>query len=272
MAAAAARRAAALSATQQRRRAAIKDLDDASHLHLFRPRGDGSGRLTLSARGVGAVAFLSGSAYYLLRLLLRDYLGRLPWYRLLQRKADRTKLFELYLLSIVNAGVMAGFSCWKIFRCPAGDTRGVTRMLASCLGYFAHDFWAMRYEFKNDPPMLLHHVLATVGTSLVVGRPEVHRFVPMLALTEMSTVFLSLRWLLAETGQAASRKYKAVLLLFGSTFFATRVVNLNRRLRELWNDAAIQRLHPLRWMVLALSGLNLFWFTKIIKMARRQMQ
>ena len=253
-------------------RKAIKDLDNATHLHLFTKPNE-EGRITLSTRGVVAVAGAAGLSYHLVRLLLRDLLHRYPWYRLLQKKADRTKLFELYFLSIINAAIMGGHSVRKLI---IGGHHGTTRMLASALGYFVNDFIAMRYEFKNDKPMLVHHLIAIYACSSVVRMPHLHKYVAMWGATEISSVFLGIRWLLAETGQTKTLAYKIVLFLFSGSFFATRVWNIWRpggAMRTLWNDEEVQKLHwshPLRSGAAALSMLNLFWFWKILKMARRQ--
>jgi hypothetical protein len=262
----------ALTHTQEKRRKAIKDLDEAAHLYLF-TKPDATGRITLSRRGIIAVGGITATGYYLLRLLLRDLLHRYPWYRLLQKKADRTKLFELYFLSILNAAIMGGHSVRKLI---VGGHHGTTRMLSAALGYFVHDFYAMRYEFRNDVGMLFHHLIAIYGSALCVGRPQLHKYVATWSATELSSVFLGLRWLLAETGQTSTRAYKAVLVLFGSSFFATRIWNIWRpggAMRTLWDDPDVQKLpwwHPLRGGVTALSCLNIFWFWKILKMARRQ--
>ena len=261
-----------LTRAQHKRRKAIKDLDEATNLHLFTELGANS-RITLSRRGIFAVGGITAVAYYLLRLALRDLLHRYPWYRLLQKKADRTKLFELYFLSIINASIMGGHSLRKL---AVGGTHGTTRMLSAALGYFVHDFYAMRYEFKNDKGMLLHHLIAIYGAVLCVGRPDLHKYVAMWTATEISSVFLGIRWLLAETGQTSTKRYKLVLVLFGSSFFATRIWNVWRPggvMQTLWDDEHVQKLpwwHPLRGGATALSCLNVFWFWKILNMARRQ--
>ena len=118
---------------------------------------------------------MSGFMYYLLRLVIRDRLGRYAWYKLLQSKADRSQLFESYILSIVNAAV-SGWAflhfrnnsqyvcvlCVQIICCYSGykmcwgdgSTRGATRMLATALGYFCHDMFMMRNELHNDMVIL----------------------------------------------------------------------------------------------------------------------
>jgi len=91
-----------MSASQVSRRRALLQLSESTHLQIFRRDGH---RLELTKRGIAGVALLSSAAYYLLRLVLRDRLGRYAWYKVLQAKSDRSQLFESYILSIVNASV-----------------------------------------------------------------------------------------------------------------------------------------------------------------------
>ena len=258
-----------LSSTQLARRKAIKELDDAAHTSFFQQLP--SGQLTLSRRGVFATAAVSGTAYYILRIAIRDILGRQPWYRLLQAKSDRTKLFELYILSIVNAAIMSGHSMYKLLCCEEGDTHGVTRMLSTALGYFLHDFIAMRYEFVNDKGMLLHHTLCLAMTTTVLTKDSgVKKFVPMVAVTELSSVFLGARWLLLELGLGTSSLYNGVLFSFATSFFVTRILGLQRYLYKIWDTKDLVSMHPLRWLLATLATLNVYWFYKIVLMAKKQ--
>lgn len=151
---------------------------------------------------------------------------------MLRRKADRTKLFELYILSIVNASVITAYSIYKMLVLrDSHNTRGCTRLLASALGYFCHDFVAMRREFKNDRGMLIHHILGiSLITMVMKGQENVKRFVAPVAMIELSTIFLSGMWLLRETGRSNTIAYKLCLGAFASTFFGTRIVGLNYNL------------------------------------------
>merc|ERR1712086_807446 len=135
-----------MSGSQAQRRRALLQLSEATHLGFFRRDGH---RLELTKRGIAGVATLSGFMYYLLRLVIRDRLGRYAWYKLLQSKADRSQLFESYILSIVNAAIICCYSGYKMCR-GDGSTRGATRMLATALGYFCHDMFMMRNELHND--------------------------------------------------------------------------------------------------------------------------
>ena len=41
-------------------------------------------------------------------------------------------------------------------------------------------------------------MIAIYGCGFMVGRPDLHKYVAMWTATEVSSVFLSIRWLLAE--------------------------------------------------------------------------
>jgi len=228
------------------------------------------GHLTLTRRGALWMAAASGCGYYVLRLLLRDHLGRYKWYKVLQAKSDRTRLFELYLLSIVNAVFISSYSVYKLATGSA-STQGCTRMLATALGYFVHDFFAMRHEFKNDIGMFVHHVfgIALTGTA-ISAPPSIKKYVPIFGTVELSTIFLSIMWLMRETGNTKGRGFKLNMALFAISFFATRILAMPAYLRKVWHEEGFRALGHVRYAFVGLCGLNLFWFVKILKMAKAQ--
>ena len=77
-----------LSHGQLERRRAIRSVQDAAK-GFTKPLVSEDGHLTLTNRGAVWVAIGSGLVYYVLRLILRDQLGRYDWYKLLQKKSDR---------------------------------------------------------------------------------------------------------------------------------------------------------------------------------------
>jgi len=95
----------------------------------------------------------------------------------------------------------------------------------------------------------------------------VKRFIPVVGTIELSTVFLSMMWLIKETGHVNTRIHKATLGLFGLSFFTTRILNLNFQLYKIWNDSDFKKIGIARYMLLGLSVLNLYWFKKILGMA-----
>jgi hypothetical protein len=173
-------------------------------------------------------------------------------------------------------------------------------MLASALGYFCHDFIAMRHEMLNDKGdvtvtsffifffcryfgltvfsicvfvgMVLHHVAGiTLIAGVIKAGRSVRRFIPAIAVIELSSVFLSLMWLVKEVGWESSRTFKAILGLFASSFFATRVVGMNYMLLQIWDDQDFKNLGVIRYLLLVLSALNMYWFAKIVNMAKKQL-
>merc|ERR1711939_550874 len=78
----------------------------------------------------------------------------------------------------------------------------------------------MRREFKNDYGMFIHHVfgIALTGT-VIVAPPSVKKYVPIFGTVEVSTIFLSIMWLMRETGNTKGRGFKVVLAMFAASFF-----------------------------------------------------
>ena len=257
-----------LSPGQSARRKALRELSEATNTKIFKKDED---YLTLSSRGALAAAGSTALAYYVVRLIMRDQLSGFAFYKKLAAKADKTKLFELYMLSIVNAGILTAYSMAKLW---AGnkDTHGSTRLLAAALGYFCHDFVAMRHEFRNDPGMFWHHVfgIGLVGGAMV-SKPAVKKYVPPIAMVELSTVFLSGMWLMKELELTGTAAYKVVLGTFAATFFATRVFALPYQMMKFWNEDDFKQLGVVRYMLLGLAALNLYWAKKIVGMARKQL-
>ena len=115
--------------------------------------------------GVAVFALASAFGYYLLRLVSRDLLSGFKWYKALAKRDSGIRMFELYLLSIVNAGILTGYSVYKLST-NWRDTTGCKRLLASVMGYFIHDFIAVRSTWREDIPTVIHHVF---GIALVAG-------------------------------------------------------------------------------------------------------
>jgi len=122
--------------------------------------------------------------------------------------------------------------------------------------------------------VLFHHVFGISIVVAVMGGPSwpndgVKRFIPPIGTIELSTVFLSAMWLVRETGNGHTGIFKVMLGLFGTSFFATRIVLLNYYLAKMWNDLDFKKLGIARYMLLALSVLNAYWFKKIIGMTSK---
>ncbi len=60
---------------------------------------------------------------------------------------------------------MTGYAAQKLAT-GVDNVRGCKRVLSSMLGYFIHDFIALRSTWQSDIPMVVHHVF---GIVLVTG-------------------------------------------------------------------------------------------------------
>ena len=137
---------------------------------------------------------------------------------------------------------------------------------------------------------------------------------------ELSTIFLSIMWLMRETGNTKGRGkpsprahihiaggqpimtsrvvvregFKLNMALFAISFFATRILAMPAYLRkaraltltrtltlteslnpswaptQVWHEEGFRALGHVRYAFVGLCGLNLFWFVKILKMAKAQ--
>ena len=92
--------------------------------------------------GVVFFAGASAVAYYLLRLVSRDLLGGFKWYRALAKQDSGVRMFELYMLSIVNAGLLTGYSacvracvrvCVVVLLCVALHCVALRRVVGVCV-------------------------------------------------------------------------------------------------------------------------------------------
>lgn len=118
------------------------------------------------AVGVAFFACTSALGYYLFRLVSRDLLGKYNWYKILMKRDNGLHLFELYILSIVNATVLTVYGFHKMLN-DVDNTVGCKRVLASALGYFLHDFIAIRSTWRSDTSTVIHHLS---GICLIAGR------------------------------------------------------------------------------------------------------
>ena len=69
----------------------------------------------------------------MLRLLIRDLLRDANWYKYLTKKDPNVRMFELYILSIINASTLTGYGIYKLLT-DVNDVHWCKRTLASALG------------------------------------------------------------------------------------------------------------------------------------------
>ena len=124
---------------------------------------------------------------------------------------------------------------------------------------------------------LFHHALGffSLLSCLITGHGG--NVAMWVYFAELSTPFLSLRWLLLSAGSKGSALCKAVEVLFALTFTLCRVVSIPLLLRYLWRCRGAWTSPPASaphfWYVLVTTccflGQNLFWFSHIVHMVRK---
>jgi hypothetical protein len=120
--------------------------------------------------------------------------------------------------------------------------------------------------------MFVHHVFGIALTgSAISAPPSVKKYVPIFGTVELSTIFLSIMWLMRETGNTKGKGFKINMALFALSFFVTRIIAMPAYLKKVWHEHDFSLLGATRYAFIGLCGLNAFWGVKILKMAKAQM-
>eukprot|EP00955_Chlamydomonas_euryale_P083752 363887-Chlamydomonas_euryale.AAC.11 len=119
--------------------------------------------------------------------------------------------------------------------------------------------------------MLWHHAgtLLAVTTSILTGQCHMHAV--WMLLTEATTPFINMRWWLDKAGRKTSPLYlyNGLCIFFGWIFF--RLVSFVPFFYVVINQRdQLKFVHPMCVLIMyvfppALTLLNIFWFSKILK-------
>lgn len=115
--------------------------------------------------------------------------------------------------------------------------------------------------------MFLHHVLALAIISVAASKPSIMRYSPAFFVTESSSFFLSLMWLLDNLGKGDSTVAIACKLLFSTLFFVTRVLHLPLvcGIAFFVHPESLGSLGATKWLIPPVLLLQFFWFSKIFR-------
>jgi hypothetical protein len=143
-------------------------------------------------------------------------------------------------------------------------------------GYFIFDIFVVLThwkDFKEDACTLIHHGVGTLGSwlSLFFNVPE--WLVKYYLLTEVSTVFVNLRWNFYLFQMKDNAIYVAIGLLMSLSFFIVRTLPLPyvfmRGCILVWWETSKGYLPVMKLIQMALvgtlCGLNAFWSFKILQ-------
>jgi hypothetical protein len=222
-----------------------------------------------TATKFGVAAVLSMGAHALIRHALSRWL---PFPAAMS--APRRALAELYIMSTFNAALSGGFAVfklWPMWHQPfdSASPAGSRSCLAWLYGYFLHDLYATRAQWRTKPADLLHHLLALVTVAMPVfptGQQRVMTLAaPALLLAELSTIPLNFMWVFRELRRSHTLPARITTVLFVVLFLAIRCVFMPV---FLWH---IRHRFPTggwgvqcRGFLLATVGLQLYWGGKIV--------
>jgi hypothetical protein len=146
------------------------------------------------------------------------------------------------------------------------------RLLAFSVAYFAHDLISTLPDWGRNPADIAHHVAGVVLTASPLVSAPATALGHHLLVTELSTPLLNSMWFLRKAGAEGGRAYKAAAALFVAAFFVTRLLYLpvlTYCVLAYAGGHLLATAPHLPVLLLALSGLNVWWWGKIVAMLRK---
>lgn len=137
------------------------------------------------------------------------------------------------------------------------------------VGYLQWDLCWLIWHRETHPDVgsMIHHSIFIGVTQFVLSGTYFRKPFAWLSLTELSTPFLHVRWILAATGRKTETMYFWASLGFALTFLSTRTVGYGLGLVDVWrNQESWGVISGLWWVVAGLHLaylLNLFWSFKV---------
>jgi len=187
----------------------------------------------------------------------------------------------------ISATIAAGYSlAWQpegAAICTASDAWRDMILLSSA-GYFLCDFALELARKRQDYPILFHHVFAGGFFVLAVYQEFFTDALAVLLITEGSTVFLNIRWLLKrmqKSGIPWTEQYQQIELcnnvIFAVTFLFCRVLFVPAIWWQNAQQGCLQSTQGSKGWVAwcanvnfpVLWAMNLIWFHMIVKSAMK---
>ncbi|CAG5106536.1 Oidioi.mRNA.OKI2018_I69.chr1.g2887.t2.cds [Oikopleura dioica] len=143
------------------------------------------------------------------------------------------------------------------------------------LGYFLADYIVLIHtrELGGTVPILAHHTTATIAYLVSLWYNKMGWYSCFRLLSEFSTPFVNLRWILVSIGLKNTRRYKINGVLMTASFFLCRICTFPiywYYVARVWNTESFNNIPNVLfffWIVgpLALDILNTFWFYKMFR-------
>lgn len=176
---------------------------------------------------------------------------------------------DLYALSVVNGVILGGYGLSSTLVRPSSPN-AVLQALSILTGYLMHDMYATRADWMQYPADSIHHVLGIGLAASDIYKGALLHYIPGLFSVELSSIPLSMMWLLRQAGKESSRAYTATMAAFVVSFFATRLLYMPRVIWKMRKDpVGWARLGRLRYVLYAIQALQVYWGAKIAALARR---
>ncbi|XP_064383480.1 TLC domain-containing protein 4-B-like [Halichondria panicea] len=149
------------------------------------------------------------------------------------------------------------------------------------LGYFVGDFIVcfMDPYLRSDMGSISHHVTGLLSISFSLANQGIFMYlITFRTIAELSTPFVNLRWYHYQLGNKDNFWYKFASLSMMALFFLSRIATLPYNWYALIvtlmdpQCAVIVKIYYRVWIVsgyLVLDFLNLYWFSKMLKGARK---
>ncbi|KAL7410663.1 DUF887-domain-containing protein [Mrakia frigida] len=170
---------------------------------------------------------------------------------------------------------------WSVLYEPAlvadevfGYSYKASQVVAIAVGSF---IWDTIDSALNSTIGFVVHGAACLAVFSLSYRPFLGYYGPRFLMWELSTPLLNLHWFLEKTNRSGSPLMILNALLLMAVFFSVRIVyglymsyNFFEALLSQWDEIPLVMHVVYMSGNIALNGLNLFWFTQMVKgMARR---
>jgi hypothetical protein len=166
---------------------------------------------------------------------------------------------NMALCSSVNSLVMTlQLLHGLIVACETGTIPEATynNIFNTSIGYFIID--SVRAVLEQDITFLVHHIIAVILTTHAVVVRDAIIDVPLVA-TEMTVPILNfVLWARKRNDVSETVKFRSGIVLI-TTFGLTRCIILPAAIAHRW-----RHISALRVPLIALSVLNLYWFTRLL--------
>lgn len=197
--------------------------------------------------------------------------------------------------ALQDAAIVGAYECfgceaeaWNLLS-EVGSTAApasVQALMPITAGYMVADLvllpsWSLTAgSMIENALMVLHHVISLLVWPLTLFHNYCARYVLILLVYEVTSIFLTINWLLSNSGKKKSIIYKVNGLLFTLSFVVVRMLGALPQLRSLWeappwSPDAVQKRSDVSslatYQLLSLYTLiiphmlNLFWGVKVVK-------